>query len=196
MPEKRPDFDSYFMNLAIAVRERAECIGRRVGAVVAFGQRVISTGYNGTPSGMKNCTEGGCHRCRNKGQYPPGEGYDVCICVHAEQNAMATAARIGIPVLGAVVYTTMRPCFTCLKEMLQAGIQRIVYLHEWEHPVPELATQYSILESRIPSGVSQLHLDDPRKDWAMSQAPHVRDTKPSPHEPDLVPPQAKMVHPN
>ncbi len=157
----RPDFDRYFMGIAIAVRERADCLGTKVGAVIVVDRRVVSTGYNGTPSGMKNCTEGGCYRCREREKYGPGEAYDRCICVHGEQNALVTAARLGIPVGGGVVYTTLKPCFTCLKEILQSGIVRVVYLRDWQHPDPELEPQYSILEASVPEGVSRLEMDDP-----------------------------------
>lgn len=157
----RPDFDRYFMGIAIAVRERADCLGTKVGAVIVVDRRVVSTGYNGTPSGMKNCTEGGCYRCRERDKYGPGEAYDRCICVHAEQNALVTAARLGIPVGGGVVYTTLKPCFTCLKEILQSGIVRVVYLRDWQHPDPDLEPQYSILEASVPEGVTRLEMDDP-----------------------------------
>jgi dCMP deaminase len=158
----RPDFDRYFMGIALAVRERADCLGTKVGAVIVVDRRVVSTGYNGTPSGMKNCTEGGCYRCRERDKYGPGEAYDRCICVHGEQNAVVTAARLGIPVGGGTVYTTLKPCFTCLKEILQSGMVRVIYLNEWQHPDPDLELQYSILEASVPEGVTRLEMDDPR----------------------------------
>jgi dCMP deaminase len=65
------DHDQYFMGIAIAVRRRANCLGNRVGAILVLNQRVIATGYNGTPEGMKNCLEGGCHRCANRSSYWP-----------------------------------------------------------------------------------------------------------------------------
>ena len=85
---RRPDKQMYFLILAIAARSRADCLGRRVGAVIAREDRVLSTGYNGTPFGMPNCTEGGCRRCaqRDLDTSLRGGAYDVCICVHAEQK--------------------------------------------------------------------------------------------------------------
>lgn len=131
-PEKLPDNDTYYMGIAMAVREKANCTGNRIGAVVVLQNRVISTGYNGVPEGMKNCLEGGCLRCRNpNGRFPSGTGYDLCICVHAEQNALLSGARFGIAVEGATIYSTMQPCFGCGKELLQAKVKRIVYLHRW-----------------------------------------------------------------
>lgn len=81
----RPSKQEYFLLLALAARTRADCLGRMVGAVVVREDRVISTGYNGTPIGMPNCSEGGCHRCANRESEadPAGRGYDLCICVHA-----------------------------------------------------------------------------------------------------------------
>lgn len=87
---------------------------------------------------MKNCLQGGCLRCQNPGgRFPSGTGYDLCICVHAEQNALLTAARFGIAVNGATIYSTMQPCFGCAKELLQAEVMRVVYLHPWSPTDPE-----------------------------------------------------------
>ncbi len=150
------------MLLALAARSRADCLGRRVGAVVVRDDRVVSTGYNGTPIGMPNCSEGGCVRCANRegDGYPAGRGYDLCICVHAEQNAVLAAARFGQSMLGSTLYTTMRPCFGCLKESLQAGIGAVFYLHDWSlgEPEPALTAQYAALRSRF-SNFQQVDLD-------------------------------------
>ena len=155
-PLRRPEKDLYFLLIALAARPRADCVGRRVGAVVTRDGRVLSTGYNGTPFGMPNCSDGGCHRCsqRRDGSAPRGGAYDVCICVHAEQNAILTAARFGQQTLGSAMTTTVQPCFGCLKEMLQAGIEEVRYLHPWD-PVeayqdPALAQQYAALQAQFP----------------------------------------------
>jgi dCMP deaminase len=130
---RRPDWDEYFMLIAVATRERAECIGRHVGAVLVREGRIVATGYNGTPRGFLRCNaeEQGCHRCAHREQYASGSAYDVCICVHAEQNAVLQAARLGYSLDGGHCYTTLGPCFGCLKELRQAGIERIVYLNPW-----------------------------------------------------------------
>jgi dCMP deaminase len=166
----RPDPRQYFMGIAMAVRRRADCLGNRVGAVIVLDRRIISTGYNGTPENMTNCTEGGCHRCANRDRYPPGTGYDVCICVHAEQNALLAAARFGIAVDGAAVYSTMRPCFGCTKEMLQARIVEACFLHDWIHPDPDPArqSQYALIQGRFSGGIRKLDMADPEADWAVS----------------------------
>jgi dCMP deaminase len=166
----RPEYPEYFMNIAMAVRERANCLGSRVGAVLILGYRVISTGYNGTPSGMTNCDDGGCERCSNRGQYKSGTAYDICICVHAEQNALLSAARFGTPVEGADLFTTTRPCFGCTKELLQAQVNAVYYLHEWSHPDERFAREYERLQKRFPGGVHKVEMPDPREDWAKGRS--------------------------
>lgn len=164
----RPDRLEYYMQIAIAVRQRANCLGNRVGAVLVLNDRIVSTGYNGTPQGMPNCDDGGCERCSNRQKYGAGAGYDVCICVHAEQNALISASRFGTPVEGSSLYTTMRPCFGCAKELLQARVQTVYYLHEWQHPDPDLWRQYMMLQQRFPGGVHRVDVPDPAAAWAVS----------------------------
>lgn len=136
--------DLYYMSLAEAVRAGANCLGSEVGAVLVRGNRVISTGYNGTPAGFQNCRDGGCIRCqeRDKRDDDPdyesphpetmaGKALDICFCVHAEQNTLLNAARHGIAVEDATLYVTHQPCFSCLKESIQAGVSRIVFLLDW-----------------------------------------------------------------
>ena len=166
-------WDQYYMQIAFAVREKANCSGNRVGAVIVRENRIISTGYNGVPEKLPNCLDGGCLRCRNPdGRFPSGSGYDLCICVHAEQNALLTAARFGIAVAGGTLYTTMQPCFGCAKELLQAAIARVVYVHPWLPVDPDPALQeakraeYARLCGYIPR-IERLELDDPRDDWAV-----------------------------
>src|SRR5690606_39590484 len=105
--------------------------------------------------------EGGCERCANREKYPSSQGYDLCICVHAEQNALLSAARFGIPVEGSVLYTTMRPCFGCAKELLQARVHAVYYLHDWRHPNEEMWRQYEMLERRFPGGAHRIQIPDP-----------------------------------
>ena len=153
----RPGKDLYFLLIALAARTRADCLGRHVGAVITREGRVLSTGYNGTPFGVPNCSEGGCHRCAQRDADPGlrGGAYDICVCVHAEQNAILTAARFGQQTLGASLTSTTQPCFGCLKEMLQAGISEVRFLHPWDpteaYGDPALATQYAALKARFGS---------------------------------------------
>jgi dCMP deaminase len=182
-PQERPPYDDYFMGVAYAIRERANCLGYKVGAVLVLHDRVISTGYNGTPEGMPNCDEGGCARCAarvrsgsRKPKYASGTGYDVCICVHAEQNALLAAARFGIPVDGGLIYTTIQPCFGCLKEMVQARIAGVRYRHPWSHPDKNLKPQYDILRIRFTQGVKQIFTPDAREAWALGKGAKAGDT--------------------
>ena len=164
----RPDFHEYFMGIAMSVRIRANCLGNRVGAIIVVDNRIVSTGYNGTPRNMPNCTDGGCHRCGHREAYPSGTGYDLCICVHAEQNALLSAARFGIAIEGSTVYSTMRPCFGCTKEMLQAGVHSVYYIHDWFHPDSEKNAEYEKIQSRFTGGIRRLEMEDPDATWAVS----------------------------
>lgn len=172
----RPDRDRYFMGIAMAVRERANCLGNKIGAVLVLEDRVVSTGYNGTPEGMDNCDEGGCRRCAKREKYGSGKGYDVCICVHAEQNALMSAARFGISVAGSTLYSTMRPCFGCTKELLQAQVSAAYYLHNWKYPDPGFNAEYRRLQGRF-GRIRQLQMKDPGQEWAVStKAPVPQET--------------------
>ncbi len=175
--DARENRHKYFMNIALAVRLRANCKGNRVGALIVLDNRIISTGYNGTPENMVNCLDGGCYRCANRDKsYKSGEAYDLCICVHAEQNAILAAARFGISTAGSTMYTTMRPCFGCAKEMLQAQVRSVYYLHEWnpsaKDDVLKTAAQtaeYEKLMIRFPGGVHLLSVPDSDVNWAVSR---------------------------
>jgi dCMP deaminase len=156
------------MGIAIAVRRRANCLGSRVGAILVLDDRIIATGYNGTPAGLQNCDEGGCERCANRERYQSGSGYDLCICVHAEQNALLAAARFGIAVAGATCYTTTRPCFGCTKELLQAQVTEVRYLHDWNHPDASLRAMYERMQGSFAGGCSAVGMEDPDKEWAVS----------------------------
>lgn len=160
------NWNDYYMKIAIAVRDKANCLGRKVGAILVKENRIISTGYNGTPEGMLNCTEGGCVRCKNRDKYKNSIGYDVCICVHAEQNAILSAARFGISVENSTAYTTMQPCFDCSKALLQAKVTTLYYLHEWSHPVAELQDQYELIQKQFAGGVHKIKMHDPQSAWA------------------------------
>lgn len=164
----RPDPDAYFMGIAMAVRSRANCTGRRVGAVIVRDRRILSTGYNGTPSAMLNCEDGGCHRCAHPEDYASGEGYDICICVHAEQNALLAAARFGVAIEGCTMYTTLQPCFGCLKELLQASVLEVCYLAPWES---RFGDQYAALVERVGRDrFRRVAVDDADAAWALGRA--------------------------
>ena len=121
----RPDWDNYFMEIALVAARRSNCSRRQVAAVIVRDHRIISTGYNGTPRGIKNCFEGGCPRCSS--DTPSGEGLGDCICCHGEENAIVQAAYHGIAVKGATLYTTFSPCLLCAKMIINAGIAEVVF---------------------------------------------------------------------
>ncbi len=132
----RPTQDEYYLGLALAVSWRASCLGRSVGAVVVRENRILATGYNGTPGGWPNCQdEDGCPRCRRRhlGQDDSVSRHlDECVCVHAEANAIVTAARFGASLDGSEIYVTDQPCLQCAKELLQVGITRLTYLRGYD----------------------------------------------------------------
>ncbi|OXV05127.1 hypothetical protein Egran_07105 [Elaphomyces granulatus] len=120
----RPNWDQYFMQLASLAAQRSNCMKRRVGCVLVREHRVISTGYNGTPRNTKNCNEGGCPRC-NHGE-AGGTSLSMCLCIHAEENALLEAGRERIG-KGAVLYCDTCPCLTCTVKIAQVGISEVVY---------------------------------------------------------------------
>jgi dCMP deaminase len=125
---KRPAWDEYFMLMVEVVKKRAYCTRRQVGSLIVRDFRIISTGYNGTPHKIKNCSEGGCLRCqrRDKGEIKGYEYEESCICIHAEQNAIIQAALHGSSTRGATLYTTTNPCSSCAKIIANAGIIRVI----------------------------------------------------------------------
>lgn len=115
------------MALASLAAQRSNCMKRRVGCVlVGRERRVISTGYNGTPRGIRNCAEGGCPRCNNGNG--SGVGLATCLCIHAEENALLEAGRERIRD-GSVLYCDTCPCLTCSIKICQVGITEVVYAH-------------------------------------------------------------------
>ncbi len=116
------------MMLAEVVKKRADCSRRQVGALIVKDFRIVSTGYNGTPHGIKNCSAGGCQRCRqrDKGEIKWNEYEESCVCIHAEQNAIIQAARQGTSTKRATLYSTTNPCSSCAKMLINAGIVRVV----------------------------------------------------------------------
>jgi len=123
--QERPDWDHYFMDIAHVAARRSNCCRRQVAAVIVKNNRIISTGYNGTPRGIKNCSEGGCPRCNSN--TPSGENLHECLCSHGEENAIVQAAYHGIAVAGATLYTTFSPCLLCAKMIINSGIREVVY---------------------------------------------------------------------
>lgn len=126
---ERPAWDVYFMTMAMMASTRSTCLRRQVGAVVVRGLQVVSTGYNGAPRRTSHCQETGCLRALLG--VPSGERQEMCRGSHAEGNAIAQAARMGIATDGATVYCTDEPCSFCTKSLLNAGIVRVVYIRPY-----------------------------------------------------------------
>jgi dCMP deaminase len=143
-----PDRDDYYLALAFTAARRANCQGRKVGAILVKGDRVIATGYNGTPEGLPNCLDGGCLRCADRAQFVSGTDYDLCICVHAEANALLTAGRFGASTDETTIYTTDQPCFSCSKELIQAGVVKVYYARTWR-PDSRVQADYLRLQQHL-----------------------------------------------
>lgn len=132
---RRMPWDEYFLKIAEVVSSRSNCAKRRVAAVVVRDHRIVSTGYNGTPRGTRNCNEGGCERCLSLAT--SGSGLTDCLCSHAEENAIVQAAYHGVSLRGATLYCTFQPCVLCSKMIINAGIAEVVYRNAY--PLPETA---------------------------------------------------------
>lgn len=124
-PDGRPSWDQYFMEIATLVAKRSTCLRRAVGAIIVKNKRILATGYNGAPSGIRHCAEVGC--LREKMQVASGERHELCRGIHAEQNAIIQAAYHGVPIQGASLYCTNLPCSICTKMLINAGIKKIYY---------------------------------------------------------------------
>lgn len=145
MEEKlsRPSWDEYFMDIAHLVSQRSSCLRRKVGAVVVKDKRVLSTGYNGAPTGVRHCEETGC--LRQKLNVPSGQRHELCRGLHAEQNSFLQAALHGVSLRGSMMYITVTPCIICAKMIINAGITDIVI--DGEYP-DEMAMEF-LQEAKI-----------------------------------------------
>lgn len=126
MTDPRPSWDEYFIKITKQVSERSTCLRRKVGAVLVRDKRILATGYNGAPSGIKHCYEVGC--LREARGVASGERHELCRGLHAEQNALLQAAVYGVAVKGASIYCTHQPCVLCAKMLINAGIKEIFYM--------------------------------------------------------------------
>lgn len=130
----RPSWDEYFSTIAVLTSKRSNCVRRHVGCIIVKNKRILSLGYNGTPRGTANCFEGGCIRC-NSPDSTAGSHLDLCMCLHAEENAMLFVSQRDLE--GADMYITLMPCISCTKKIIQCGISRVVYKQSY---APELDT--------------------------------------------------------
>lgn len=148
---RRPSWDECFMLLSEAMALRSNCMTRRVGAVLVRGKRVISTAYNGTPSGLPNCYDGGCRRCyeRAAGRVESGEGLSSCLCMHAEANALLHCSAAGTTTGGTTLYTTLVPCVECAKLLVTAGVSRIVCAGRYPEHSEAILKEAGVVVDRI-----------------------------------------------
>jgi dCMP deaminase len=136
----RPSWDEYFMDIARVVASRSNCIKRKVGTILAVDRRIVSTGYNGTPRGVRNCNEGGCPRCARAAE--SGTRLEDCLCSHAEENAITQAAYFFNDTATTEIYTTFQPCLICTKMIINAGIREVVF----DTPFPMADVAQGLLE--------------------------------------------------
>ena len=121
-------WDDRSMEMARTIANWSSCYqpNRKIGAVIVKDKRILTTGYNGAPSGVKSCVERG--EClRRKLNIPSGTKHELCYAIHAEQNAIIQAARMGVEIEGSTIYCTHQPCVICAKMIVNAGISRVVY---------------------------------------------------------------------
>ena len=149
--ENQLKWDRRFMDIAKSVATWSSCVrnGRKVGSVIVRNNRILTTGYNGAPAGIKSCKERGfC--LRDKLGIASGTRAELCYAIHAEQNAVIQAAKMGISVEGATIYVTHQPCSVCTRILINSGISRIVY----DNAYPD---DFS-LELLKESGIELVHL--------------------------------------
>lgn len=137
-------WDKRFMDLTCEIAKWSSCYkpDRNVGAIIVKNKRILTTGYNGAPAGIKSCADKG--EClRNNLGIKSGERHELCYAIHAEQNAIIQAAKMGVPIEGATLYCTHQPCAICAKMIVNSGIKRVVYLY----PYPDDFTKQIFEES-------------------------------------------------
>lgn len=149
----RPNWDEYFMMIAEVVSTRSNCIKRRVGAAITIDHQILTTGYNGTPKGIRNCCDGGCPR--GAAMADSGAGLTECIAVHAEENAIIQAAVHGVAIRGGTLYCTLCPCQFCARAIINAGIVEVVYQHGY-------VTDEMTIKLFDEAGVKLRKMDEPK----------------------------------
>jgi dCMP deaminase len=156
--KSRPDTDEYFLKIASVVAERSTCRRHHVGAVAVRNKRILATGYNGAPSGLKDCLELGC--LRDELNIPSGTRQEICRGIHAEQNVIIQAGLHGVSLEGSTIYATHTPCVLCAKMLVNARIKRYVSFGEYNDTAfSELFRDAGIevdIKKRPPSKISYL----------------------------------------
>jgi len=143
------------MDIARLVASRSTCMRRRVGAVMVKDKNILATGYNGTPTGIAHCDTRGC--LRKKLKVPSGQRHELCLGLHAEQNAIIQAAKHGTNIAGATLYCTNAPCVICAKMLINAEIKEIVYLDGYPDELALSLLEESGLQVRSFIPATQAH---------------------------------------
>ena len=125
----RPDIDQYFLKIALVVGERSTCRRHHMGAVAVRDKHILTTGFNGAASGVKDCLELGC--LRDEMGIPSGQRHEICRGIHAEQNVIIQAALHGVSLEGCTIYCTHTPCILCAKMLVNARIKRFVSFNKY-----------------------------------------------------------------
>jgi len=139
----RPSWAEYFMSIAQLVATRSTCVRRSVGAVLVKDKRILATGFNGAPTGIRHCEETGC--LRERLGVKAGERHELCRGLHAEQNVIIQAAYYGVSTKGTTLYSTHKPCIICSKMLINAGVEKIVYLEGY----PDALADEMLAEANI-----------------------------------------------
>ena len=156
MTAQRPSWESYFMDITKLVAKRSTCLRRAVGAVIVKDKRVLTTGYNGAPSGIRHCLDVGCLREQMK--VASGERHELCRGIHAEQNAIIQAAFHGVSIRGATLFCTNLPCSICAKMLINAGIVQIIFLDGYADPMSkELLAEAGVSMIRFAADIQEVN---------------------------------------
>ena len=140
----RPSWTEYFMDITKLVALRSTCMRRTVGAILVKDKRILASGYNGAPSGLRHCEEVGC--LRKDLAIPSGTRQELCRGLHAEQNVILQAAYHGISIQGSDLFCTTKPCVICSKMLINAGIKRIFFEEGYDDPLSEQMLQEAGIE--------------------------------------------------
>ncbi|MBM3705666.1 MAG: cytidine deaminase [Actinobacteria bacterium] len=150
--QKRPGWDEYFASITKQVATRATCLRRKVGAIIVKDKRILTTGYNGAPKGVKNCLDRGICLREELG-IPSGQRHEICRGLHAEQNAIIQAAYHGVNIKDGVIYCTNQPCAQCAKMIINSGIIKIYYFNDYpDELAQELLNEAGVELVRLETG--------------------------------------------
>jgi len=132
------------MDITFLIAKRSTCLRRQIGAMIVREKRILTTGYNGAPAGLRHCIDLGC--LREKEGVPSGERHELCRGLHAEQNAIIQAALYGVNIKDSILYCTHSPCSLCTKMLINGGIRKIIYVNGYPDQLAHRLMQEANLE--------------------------------------------------